>query len=63
MHGKYQKKGFIIGDSMIKNITGTGISREKVINMRPHIEATTIDIFDYIEPELRQKTDVVIIHC
>ena len=63
MHGKDQKKVFIIGDSMIKNITGTGISRENIIKMRPHPGATTIDICDYIKPELRQKLDVVIVHC
>ena len=63
MHGKDQKKVFIIGDSMIKNITGTGISRENIIKMRPHPGATTIDICDYIKPALRQKLDVVIVHC
>ena len=63
MHGKDQKKVFIIGNSMIKNITGTGISRENIIKMRPHPGATTIDICDYIKPELRQKLDVVIVHC
>ena len=31
--------------------------------MRPHPIATTIDIFNYINPELRQKPDVVIAHC
>ena len=31
--------------------------------MRPHPGATTIDICDYIKPELRQKPDVVIVHC
>ena len=44
MHGKDQKKVFSIRDSMIKNITGTGISRENIIKMRPHPGATTIDI-------------------
>ena len=63
MRGKDQKKVFIIGDSMIKNITGTGISREKIIKMRLHPGATTIDICDYIKLELRQKPDVVIVHC
>ena len=63
MHGKDQKKVFIVGDSTIKNITGTGISRENVIKMRPHPGATTIDICDYIKPELRQKPDVVFVHC
>ena len=63
MHEKDQKKVFMVGDSTIKNITGTGISRENVIKMRPHPGATTIDICDYIKPELRQKPDVVIVHC
>ena len=31
--------------------------------MRPHPGATTIDICDYIKPELRQKPDVVIVDC
>ena len=63
MHGKDHKDVFIVGASMIKNITGTGISRENIIKMRPHPGATTIDICDYIKPELRQKPDVVIVHC
>ena len=63
MHGKDEKNVFITGNSMIKNITGTGISRENIIKMRPHPGATTIDICDYIKPELCQKLDVVIVHC
>ena len=47
---------------MIKNITVTGISRKNTIKMRPHPGATTVDICDYIKPELRQKPDVIIIH-
>ena len=31
--------------------------------MRPHPGATTIDIYNYIKPELRQTPDVVIVHC
>ena len=45
IHGKDQKKVSIVGDSMIKNITGTGISKESIIKMRPHPSATTIDIW------------------
>ena len=63
MHGKDHKNVFIVGDSMIKNITGTRISRENIIKMRPHPGATTIDICDYIKLELRQKPDIVIVHC
>ena len=60
---KNTKKVFIVGGSIIKNITGTGISRTNTVKMRPHPEATTADIYDYIKPELRHKPDVIIIHC
>ena len=56
---KNTKKVFIVGDSMIKNITGTGISRSNTVKMRPHPGATTVDICDYIKPELRHKPDVI----
>ena len=57
-----KEKVFIVGDSVIKNIIGTEISRQNIIKMRPHPGATTIDICDYIKPELRQKPEVVIVH-
>ena len=60
---KNTEKIFIVVDSMIKNITGTGISRSNTVRMRPHPGATTVDICDYIQPELRHKPDVIIIHC
>ena len=60
---KKTKKVFIVGDSLIKNITGTGISRTNTVEMRPHPGATTVDICDYIKPELRHKSIVIIIHC
>ena len=49
MHGKDQKKVFIVGDSMIKNIIGTGISRENIIKMRSHPGAKTTDLCDHIK--------------
>ena len=63
MHGKDQKKVFIIGNSMIKNIAGTGNTTENITKIRSHPGATTTDICNYIKPELHQKPDVVIIHC
>ena len=60
---KNTKKVFIVGDSKMKNITGTEISRANTIKMIPHPGATTVDICNYIKPELRYKPDVVIIHC
>ena len=54
---------FIVGDSMVKNITGTGISRTNTVKMRNHLGATAVNTCDYIKPELNHKTDVIIIHC
>ena len=60
---KNTKKIFIVSDSMIKNITDNGISRTNTIQMRPHPGATTVDIYDYIKPELHHKLDAIIIRC
>ena len=38
-------------------MTGTEISRSNTVKMRPHPGAATVDICDYIKP------DVIIIHC
>ena len=48
---------------MIKNITGTGISRDHTVKIRPQSTATSIDMCDYIKPELRHQPDVIILHC
>ena len=53
-----KKKIFIVGDSMIKNITGTGISRDHTVKIRPQSTATSIDMCDYIKPELRHQPDI-----
>ena len=60
---KNTKKVFIVGDSIIKNITGTGISETNTVKMRPHPGATTADISGYIKPELHYKPDAIITHC
>ena len=39
-----KKKIFIVGDSMIKNITGMGISRDRTVKIRSHLGATSIDM-------------------
>ena len=39
-----KKKIFIVSDSMIKNITGTGISRDHTVKIRSHLGATSIDM-------------------
>ena len=55
-----KKKIFIVGDSMIKNITATGISRDHSVKIRPHPGATSIDMCDYM---LCHQPDVIILHC
>ena len=61
---KEEKKNIcIVGDSMLKNITGSGLSKDHTVKIRPHPGATTVDMIDYIKPELRHKPDIVILHC
>ena len=48
---------------MLKNITDLGLSKDHTVKIRPHPGATTIDMIDYITPELRHKLDIVILHC
>ena len=61
---KEEKKNvYIASDSMLKNITGSGLSKDHTVKIRPHPGATTIDVIDYIKPEPRHKPDIVILHC
>ena len=41
-----KKKIFIVGDFMIKNITGTGISKDHTLKIRPHPGATSSDMLN-----------------
>ena len=47
---------------MIKNVTGTSISRDHTVKIRLHSGATSIDICNYIRPELRHQPDVIILN-
>ena len=61
---KEEKKNiFVVGDSMLKSITGSGISMDHTVKIRPHPGATTVDMIDYIKPELCHKPDIIILHC
>ena len=52
---KGEKKNiFIVSDSMLKN---------HAVKIKPHPGATTVDMIDYIKPELRDKPDIIILHC
>ena len=60
---KEEKKNIcIVGDSMLKNITGSGIFRDHTVKIRPHPGAITVDMINYIKPELRHKPDIIILH-
>ena len=52
----------IIGDSMVRHITGSGISKNDHVQVKPYQDAATDDIIDYIKLTIRQKPDIVIIH-
>ena len=47
---------------MLKNITGWVISRDHAIKIRPHPGATSVDMINYIKPELRHKPDIIFLH-
>ena len=60
---KEEKKNICaVGEFMLKNITGSRISRNHTTKVRPHPGATTVDMIDYIKPELRHKPDIIILH-
>ena len=48
---------------MIENITGTGILRDYTVKIRSHPGATSIDMYDYIKPELRHQPYAIILLC
>ena len=48
---------------MIKNITGTGISRDHTVKIRPQSTAARIDMCDYTKPKLRHQPDAIILNC
>ena len=37
--------------------------RTNTVKTKPLPGATTVDIYDYIKPELHHKPDIIIIHC
>lgn len=58
----HRKDVYKIDDSMIKNLSGNGISKENNIKIRSHHGPTTNKFIDYIKPSVRKKPDVVVIH-
>ncbi len=53
----------LLGDSMIKNIKGYRLSKNKKVNAVSISGATSEDIKDYIKPLVKKKPAEIIIHC
>ena len=52
----------IVGDFIVKHLTGPGISKKNNINIKTNPGATTEDITDYIKPSIRKKPDFLLVH-
>ena len=52
----------IVGDSIVKHLTGPGISKKNNIKIKTNLGATTEDIIDYIKPSIRKKPDFLLVH-
>ena len=52
----------IVGDSIVKHLTGPGISKKNNIKIKTNPGATTEDIIDYIKPSIRKKPDFLLVH-
>ena len=46
MEKRRKKKNCAVADSMLKNITGSGLSRDHTVKAIPHAGATTVDLID-----------------
>ena len=59
-----KKKVIIIGDSIIGGLNKKGMqnTRDKDVKVKCHPGATTGDLIDHLNPELRKKPDVIILH-
>ena len=57
-----KKEVFIIGDSMIKYVNGREVSRNDSVKVRSHPGATTDDVIDYVQPTVRKKPNLIIVH-
>ena len=57
-----KKEVFIIGDSIIKYVNGREVSRNDSVKVRSHPGATTDDFIDYVQPTVRKKLNLIIIH-
>ena len=52
----------IIGDSMLNNIHPRGLSKHGNVKVLNHSGATSEDIKDHINPSIKRKPDIIILH-
>ena len=52
----------VIGNSMIKYVNGREVSRNDSVKVRSHPGTTTDDFIDYVQPTVRKKPNLIIIH-
>ena len=52
----------IVGDSIVKHLTGPGIWKKNNIKIKTNPGATTEDIIDYIKPSIRKKPDFLLVY-
>ena len=52
----------IVGHSIVKHLTGSGISKKNQIKIKTNPGATTEDIIVYIKPSIRKKPDFLLVH-
>ena len=52
----------IVGDSMVKHLTGPGISKKNNIKIKTNPGAATEDIVDYIKSSVRNKPGFLLVH-
>ena len=57
-----KRKIFIAGDSMIKDVKGWLLSRQKYVKVYSFSGADTHDMFDFIKPLLSKNPDEIILH-
>ena len=61
-HDSPLSKVAIIGDSILNNIEGNGISKHGNVNVVSHSGSTSEDLKSYIKPIIDRRPDVLILH-
>ena len=52
----------VVGDSILNNINGIGISKYGNVKVLPYPGATSEDLKDHVQPSLRRRPDALILH-